>query len=79
MADRKRNRRDHPDDWPEHATAPLSSIVLVGKHDDATGKVIPYTDAELAEIKRRSMISFEAKRRQQRKPLSGRLRTAPVG
>ncbi len=63
MADR---RSQDPEDWPEHATAPLSSITVVGTYDDATGKIIPLTDEERTEIKRRSMISFEAKRRQQR-------------
>ena len=62
MADR---RSQDPDDWPEHATAPLSSIRLVGKYDDATGKVIPLTDEERAETYRRSQISFAAKRRRE--------------
>lgn len=67
MADDRPDRRNQdPDDWPEHATAPLSSITLVGKYDEATKTIIPYTDEERAEIKRRSQISFEMKRRQQR-------------
>ena len=62
MADR---RNQDPDDWPEHATAPLSSIALVGTYDDATKTIIPLTDEERAETYRRSQISFAAKRRQQ--------------
>ena len=61
-----RNRKDQdPDDWPEHATAPLSSISLVGTYDNATKTIIPLTDEERAEIYRRSQISFEAKRRRE--------------
>ena len=62
-----RNRKDQdPDDWPEHATAPLSSIGLVGTYDEATGQIIPLTEEERAEIYRRSQLSFEAKRRRER-------------
>lgn len=55
-----------PQDWPDRFTAPLESIGLVGRYDEATRKVIPFTDEERAEIYRRSQLSFEAKRRQER-------------
>lgn len=58
-------RTPDPDDWSERFTAPLESLTVVGTYDFSTGKVIPLTDEERAELKRRSMISFEAKRRQQ--------------
>ena len=67
MADRKTAEPDpDPQDWPERFTAPLDSIGLVGKFDEATQTVVPFTKEELAEIRERSRISFAAKRRQQR-------------